>query len=153
MTEQYDEDLTNLTDPTPSDLSEESSLEAAIDDEDEDEDPDVEPGAEGPEGTGVEGADDILEEERDRDAEDDSFYDSDYPSGLGEDDSAAAEQGNRDGDEMVSEGDDAEEVSELDGDTEDVDALGGVDEDIAADGVDLDGTDGGEDPLSGEALG
>lgn len=142
MTEQYDENRTNAADQSPSGLSEESSLEAAIDD-----------GAEGPRGTGVEGADDILEEGRDRDAEDASFDRSDYPSALGEDDSAAAEQGNRDGDEMVSEGDDPEEVAELDGDDEDVDAIGGIDEDVAAEGVDLDGTDGGEDPLSGEAIG
>jgi hypothetical protein len=150
MTEQYDEDLTNLTDPTPSNLSEESSLEAAIDDEDDDSD--IEPGAEAPEGSGIEGADDILEAERES-AEGEDSFDVDLTDELGEDDSAAAEQGNRDGDEMVSEGDDPEEVSELDGDTEDVDALGGIDEDEAADGVDLDGTDGGEDPLSGEALG
>lgn len=150
MTEQYDEDLSNLADPTPSDVSEESSLEAAVDDEDDEDE--TEPGAEGPAGSGVEGADDILEAEREH-ADGEDRFDMDLTDELGEDDSAAAEQGNRDGDEMVSEGDDPEEVSELDGDTEDVDALGGVTEDEAADGVDLDGTDGGEDPLAGEALG
>ena len=71
-----------------------------------------------------------------------------------DDDDGEAEQGDSKRSRAgAAKGDDAEEVSELDGDTEDVDALGGVDEDIAADGVDLDGTDGGEDPLSGEALG
>jgi hypothetical protein len=153
MTEQYDENLSDLSDPTPTELSEESSLESAIDEGDEDDDastPRVEPGAEAPEGSGIEGADEILEEERDRDAEDDSFEDPDYPSDLGEDQSTAAEQGNRDGDEMVSEGDDVQEVSELDGDAEDIDTVGGLEDEIV-DAVDLDGTDGGEDPLAGGA--
>ncbi|PWH07359.1 hypothetical protein DEO23_01560 [Brachybacterium endophyticum] len=124
MTEQYDEDLSNLTDPTPSELSEESSMEAAVDD-DEDADPDApdtEAEDQGP------STDDILETERPH-AEDEEAAEVGLTDELTEDDSAAAEQGNRDGDEMVSEGEDPEEVSELGGDTEDIDAIGGIDED------------------------
>lgn len=65
---------------------------------------DTEPGAEGPEGTGIEGADDVL-----GDLEDDAGPIGDA-SGAVSDASAdletAADQGNREGDEMLSEGDD-----------------------------------------------
>lgn len=75
------------------------------------------------------------------------------------DDSTAAEQGNRDEDEMVSEGDDVREVWELTGDNENVDAVAvdrntdeyrtrlGVDQDGRAAGPNGD-VDGG-DPLAG----
>ncbi|GAB2541617.1 hypothetical protein [Brachybacterium huguangmaarense] len=116
--------------------AEESSLESAVDDElDEDSDLDddrVEPGADGPVGQGVEGADDILEAEREHEDPDDDLSAlggfGDVEDEFGEDDSAAAEQGNRDGDEMVSEGDDAGEVEMLDGDDADVDAIEEYDE-------------------------
>lgn len=85
----------------------------------------IEPGAEGPVGTGIEGADDALI--------DDVGWDDDAEApGLdGEFDTdpvAAADQGNRAGDEMVSDGDDDFEVAELAGDDLDVDAL--ADDDI-----------------------
>lgn len=78
---------------------------------------------------GVENADSILELEREehRDASTRADYAPDFPRDLGEEDLAAAEQGNRDGDEMASEGDDPYELSELSGDDEDVDALGDSD--------------------------
>ena len=72
---------------------------------------------------GVESADRILELERERDAATRSEDAADFPRELGEEDSAAADQGNRDGDEMISEGDDLDEVSELDGDDEAVEAF------------------------------
>ena len=89
-------------------------------DDDEPGEPDVEPGAHGPEGTGVEGADDVLLEGADQDDENDE---PDLSDEFNTDQSPAAEQGNRVGDEMVSEGDDDFEVSELDGDDLNVDAL------------------------------
>ncbi|HLR45018.1 MAG TPA: hypothetical protein VK065_07510 [Brevibacterium sp.] len=75
---------------------------------------DVEPGADGPVGTGVEGADDVLV-----DADDDAGRIGDAsgsPSGRAEDDAPAADQGNREGDEMVDEGDDASLASDMAGD-------------------------------------
>lgn len=85
----------------------------------------VEPGAEGPAGTGVEGADAAFELERreDENAQDRSYEAPDFPDELGEDLTPAAEQGNRDGDEMVAEGQDEADVAELSGDTLQVDAL------------------------------
>jgi hypothetical protein len=74
------------------------------------------PGAEGPIGTGTEGADDILETDRSRDAEEESYDEPDYPSDLGEDEQTAAEQGNREGDEMSDDGEGASEIDELAGD-------------------------------------
>lgn len=72
---------------------------------------------------GIEGADDILEADRERDADELSDDAADYDLEFGEDESVAAEQGNRDGDEMVSEGDDPAEVAELGGDDLDIDAI------------------------------
>lgn len=81
----------------------------------------VEPGAEGPPGSGVEGADDVLVESTDdageiRDA-------SGSASDLANDLQPAAEQGHRVGDEMVGHGDDPSEVEDLSGDEQNVDAL------------------------------
>lgn len=107
---------------------------------------------------GVDGADDVLEQDRERDADETSDDAADYPAGFGDDDVAAAEQGNRDGDEMVSEGDDAAEVAELSGDTEDIDAIGtdtpGEDQgfrinDELETGISGDLEDGDGDPLAG----
>lgn len=72
---------------------------------------------------GIEGADDILEADRERDADELSDDAADYDLEIGEDESVAAEQGNREGDEMVSEGDDPAEVAELGGDDLDIDAI------------------------------
>ncbi|UVY84199.1 hypothetical protein NLU66_00980 [Brachybacterium sp. NBEC-018] len=83
--------------------------------------PDVDRDFTGPDG--VQDADAILELERERDAEERTDSAADFPVELGEEDVAAAEQGNRDGDEMVAEGEDPREVAELDGDDEDVDAF------------------------------
>lgn len=96
--------------------------------------PFVEPGAEGPEGTGTEGADDALVE--DTGMEDDA----DAPALSAEfstDSTAAAELGNRPGDEMVSEDEDNAEVAELSGDDLDVDALAddGIEEVAVIDGM------------------
>ena len=88
----------------------------------------IEPGAEGPLGSGIEGADDALIDDAGWDDE------AEAPGLDGEFDTdpvAAAEQGNREGDEMVSDGDDDLEVEELAGDQLDVDAL--ADDDIAPD--------------------
>jgi hypothetical protein len=86
----------------------------------------VEPGAEGPEGTGIEGADDALIEDSDVEDENDT---PDIPDEFSTDSSTAAELGNRPGDEMVSDDGDDAEVAELAGDDLDVDAL-------ADDGID-----------------
>ena len=98
--------------------AEQVDLDSGIDDEPAD--APIEPGAEGPEGTGVEGADDAL-------VDDAGWEDENEAPGLSDefntDQSPAAEQGNRVGDEMVSEGDDDFEVAELDGDDLNVDAL------------------------------
>ena len=105
-----------------------------IEDEDSDDKPYVEPGAEGPEGTGVEGADDALIEDAGWDEEQDApALDGD----LDTDPITAAEQGNRDGDDMVSYGDDDSEVAELSGDDLDVDALAddGIEEVDVIDGM------------------
>lgn len=95
------------------------------------------------------------EEARDAAAAEQAWGDPDaaFPSGLGADDATAAEQGNRDGDEMAAEGYDPGELADLAGDDQDLDELGGVRRDESAAAVDLDGTDGGEDPLAGEAIG
>ncbi|UVI36843.1 hypothetical protein [Brevibacterium spongiae] len=85
----------------------------------------IEPGAEGPVGTGIEGADDALIDDTSWDDETEA---PDLDGEFDADPVAAAEQGNRDGDEMVSDGDDDFEVAELAGDDLDVDAL--ADDDI-----------------------
>lgn len=96
---------------------------------------DIEPGAEGPVGTGIEGADDALLTDDGDDSTEDA---ADIADDFNSDDSTAAEQGNRVGDEMVSEGDDDNEIAELDGDTRDVDALAddGIEEVSRVDGLD-----------------
>ena len=98
--------------------AEQVDLDSTIDDEPDD--IPIEPGAEGPEGTGIEGADDALVDEA-------GWEDENEAPGLSDefntDQSPAAEQGNRVGDEMVSDDDDEFEVAELDGDDLNVDAL------------------------------
>lgn len=146
------------------DPAEESSLESAVDEgddlEDGTEDPRQAAGSAGPLGTGVEGADDALEDDRLHDGEDGLDAFGTLEDGQGVDDSPAAEQGNRDGDEMVAEGEDGDEVSQLDGDDEDVDVIGDPLEDanaaVATDGMDdpdvaggITGDLDGEDPLAG----
>lgn len=64
--------------------------------------PTVEPGAEGPEGTGIEGADDALLDAGSRDDELDA---PDVSAEFSADSATAADQGNRPGDEMVSDED------------------------------------------------
>lgn len=120
---QWDEQAEDVTPQGSEDPAAESSLESAGDDPEEDE---VQPGAEGPVGTGTEGADDALEADRASDAERDALDMADYDDEFGQDEAAAGEQGNRDGDEMVSEGDDASEVTELTGNDDDIDAIGGA---------------------------
>lgn len=128
------------------------------------EDDGIAPGAEGRYGSGIEGADQILEEERVRADGTQGQEWGDFEDQDGQDDSAAAEQGNRDEDEMVSEGDDAREVAELGGDDWDVDAVSEsdepADEDRLAQGLDIDGAAAdltgdvdGEDPLAGGPTG
>lgn len=110
------------------------------------------PGAEGPVGTGVEGADDILEADRARDAQDASYDAADAPDPVGADDLTAAEQGNREGDEMVAEGNSAAENVELAGDAEGVDTVGAPGFESPEIAAELDGnsaTSPGEDPLAG----
>lgn len=97
-------------------------------------DPFVEPGAEGPEGTGTEGADDALIEDAGWEDE------ADAPALSGEyssDSMTAAELGNRPGDEMVSDNEDESEVAQLSGDDLDVDALAddGIEEVAIIDGM------------------
>ena len=98
--------------------AEQVDLDSTIDDEPDD--IPIEPGAEGPEGTGIEVADDALVDEA-------GWEDENEAPGLSDefntDQSPAAEQGNRLGDEMVSDDDDEFEVAELDGDDLNVDAL------------------------------
>ncbi|SMX74599.1 hypothetical protein [Brevibacterium antiquum] len=91
----------------------------------------VEPGADGPEGTGIEGADDALLEDS---GEDDELDAPDISGEFSTDSTTAAELGNRPGDEMVSDDEDEAEVAELAGDDLDVDALAGDDLDALADG-------------------
>ena len=103
-------------------------------DSEEEDEPYIEPGAEGPEGTGIEGADDALIDDAGWDDEQDApALDGD----LDTDPITAAEQGNRDGDEMGSYGDDDSEGAELSGDDLDVDALAddGVEEVDVIDGM------------------
>lgn len=120
----------------------------------------IEPGAEGPIGQGVEGADTILEEERPHDLEDGLDRYGDLEGTDNVDDSTAAEQGNREGDEMVSEGDDPDEVAELGVDDQDIDVVEPDDEPLAeerlSEGLDIDGEAAGltgdvegRDPLAG----
>lgn len=128
-TQWQDDDLT-LDEPTADELDdpELDAVEADAEDLDSDleTDPDgqdgpfVEPGADGPEGTGIEGADDVLVDDAGWEDENEA---PDLSDEFNTDQSPAAEQGNRVGDEMVSEGDDDFEVAELDGDDLDVDAL------------------------------
>ena len=96
--------------------------------------PSVEPGADGPEGTGIEGADDALVE---ADGADDELDAPDIPDEFSTDSSPAAEMGNRPGDEMVSDDEDEDEVAELAGDDLDVDALAddGIEEVAVIDGM------------------
>lgn len=138
----------DLDEPTADDLDdpELSAAEAEADQVDIDADIDadidddgpaeaaVEPGADGPEGTGVEGADDALIEGAGWEDENEA---PDLSDEFNTDQSPAAEQGNRVGDEMVSEGDDDFEVAELDGDDLDVDALAddGIEEVSVIDGM------------------
>lgn len=112
--------------------AEQVDLDSTIDDEPDD--IPIEPGAEGPEGTGIEGADDALVDEA-------GWEDENEAPGLSDefntDQSPAAEQGNRLGDEMVSDDDDEFEVAELDGDDLNVDALAddGTEEVSVIDGI------------------
>ncbi|GAA1869533.1 hypothetical protein GCM10009813_32620 [Brevibacterium marinum] len=94
----------------------------------------VEPGAEGPDGSGIEGADDEL---LDAEAPEDGNDAPDIPGEFSSDASPAAEQGNRFGDEMVTEDQDEDEVAALAGDGLDVDALAddGVEEVAVIDGM------------------
>ncbi|WP_210604701.1 hypothetical protein [Brevibacterium oceani] len=127
---QWQDDDLPLHEPTADELDdpELDAVEADAEDLDSDleTDPDgqdgpfVEPGADGPEGTGVEGADDVLVDDAGWEDENEA---PDLSDEFNTDQSPAAEQGNRVGDEMVSEGDDDFEVAELDGDDLDVDAL------------------------------
>ena len=84
--------------------AEQVDLDSTIDDEPDD--IPIEPGAEGPEGTGIEGADDALVDEA-------GWEDENEAPGLSDefntDQSPAAEQGNRVGDEMVSDDDSYQE--------------------------------------------
>ena len=101
-------------------LAEAEAEDNDLEPEPDDEDPFVEPGADGPEGTGIEGADDALIEDAGWEDENDA---PDLDGEFDTDPIAAAEQGNRPGDEMVSDDDDGDEVAELAGDDLDVDAL------------------------------
>ncbi|GAA1927812.1 hypothetical protein GCM10009689_03200 [Brevibacterium antiquum] len=96
--------------------------------------PTIEPGADGPEGTGIEGADNALVE---AEGVEDELNAPDLPGEFSTDTSPAAEMGNRPGDEMVSEDEDEAEVAELAGDDLDVDALAddGVEEVALIDGM------------------
>lgn len=145
-TQWQDDDLVDptLDEPTADELDdpELDAVEADAEDLDSDlaADPDapagpfVEPGAEGPEGTGIEGADDALIEDAGWDDENDAPA---LDGELDTDPTTAAEQGNRPGDEMVSSGDDDSEVAELAGDDLDVDALAddGIEEVSVIDGM------------------
>lgn len=145
-------------DPTTDDVSFE------VDGDGEDtEDDGIEPGAEGAYGTGIEGADQILEEERVRNEGTEAEEWGDFEDADGRDDSAAAEQGNRDEDEMVS-GGDSRETAELGGDDLDVDAVAESDDpddevrlagglDVDGEGADASGAVLGEDPLAGGPTG
>lgn len=142
-TQWQDDDLT-LDEPTADELDdpELDAVEADAEDLDADletdpdgqDEPFVEPGADGPEGTGIEGADDTLIEDAGWDDENDA---PGLDGELDTDPTTAAEQGNRPGDEMVSSGDDDAEVAELDGDDLDVDALSddGIEEVSVVDGM------------------
>ena len=101
----------DLDGPSAADLSavEDSAALAEAEAEDNDLEPDtdsedlfVDPGADGPEGTGIEGADDALVEDTDQDDELDA---PDVDGEFDADPVAAAEQGNRPEDEMVTDED------------------------------------------------
>lgn len=96
--------------------------------------PVVEAGAEGPEGTGIEGADDEL---MDAQGLESGNAAPDIPDEFSSDSTPAAEQGNRRSDHMISEDHDEDEVAELAGDDLDVDALAddGVEEVAVIDGM------------------
>lgn len=139
-----DMDEPTLDEPTADELDdpELSAAEAEADDVDADIDtvsddesaPSVEPGADGPEGTGIEGADDALVE---AEGVEDELNAPDLPGEFSTDASPAAEMGNRPGDEMVSDDGDEAEVAELAGDDLDVDALAddGIEEVAVIDGM------------------
>lgn len=80
-------------------------------------------GAAGPVGSGIEGADDALEADRGHDREEIPAGFDTVPGTQVPDDETAAEQGNREGDEMVSEGDDVQAFD----DAADADAAPGGD--------------------------
>ncbi|MBM6591374.1 hypothetical protein [Brevibacterium sp. RIT 803] len=115
-----------LDEPTADDLDDPELNAAEADALDVDSDldassaPPVEPGAEGPEGTGIEGADNELLDAKDMESGNAA---PDIPDEFSTDSSPAAEQGNRRSDHMVSEDHDDAEVAELSGDDLDVDAL------------------------------
>ncbi|WP_114853392.1 hypothetical protein [Brachybacterium sp. YJGR34] len=96
-------------------------------------DPELDTDETGPTGPdGVESADRLFELERERDALSRSEDAADFPRDLGEEDMAAAEQGNRDGDEMVSDGEEPDELAELaerEVDAPSIDLLGEGEED------------------------
>lgn len=72
------------------------------------------PGAAAPVGSGVEGADDLLEADREPSAQDAPVGSvGTFPGQAGQDEATAAEQGNRDEDRMVAA--DADELAEVDG--------------------------------------
>lgn len=72
------------------------------------------PGAAAPVGSGVEGADDLLEADREPSTQDAPVGAvGTLPGQAGQDDATAAEQGNRDEDRMVAA--DADELAEVDG--------------------------------------
>lgn len=96
--------------------------------------PPVEPGSEGPEGTGIEGADDELMDAQDMESGNAA---PDIPDEFSTDSTPAAEQGNRRSDHMISEDQDEAEVAELAGDDLDVDALA---DDGITEVADIDGT-------------
>lgn len=149
-------------DPTVNDVSFEVEGDEDLDQLDDGDG--IEPGSEGAWGTGVEGADQIMEDERVRTSGDEINEWADFSDEFGEDDSAAAEQGNRDQDQMTSAGDDEREVEQLGGDDWNLDSVGEgdlpADERRLAEGVDLydeaaglDGSVEGEDPLAGGPTG
>ncbi|WP_193071667.1 hypothetical protein [Brevibacterium sp. FME37] len=117
-----------LDEPTADELDdpELNAAEAEADDLDTDLDADVasaaavEPGAEGPEGIGIEGADDELLDAQGLESGNGT---PDIPEEFSTDASPAAEQGNRRSDHMISEYQDDAEVAQLAGDDLDVDAL------------------------------
>lgn len=101
-----------LDEPTADELDdpELNAAEAEADDVDPELDPDLdvepidaEPGADGPEGTGIEGADDALLEDS---GEGDELDAPDISGEFSTDSATAADLGNRPGDEMLTEDED-----------------------------------------------